>query len=108
MRRIRIVIPATMHMEILEKLHEGHQGITKTRERARQSVWWPGLSSQIEEMVKNCPTCCKSQSQHVQPLLPSTLPSLPWQRAAMDILEWKKASYVPPGSRLLLQIYRDC
>ena len=62
MRGVRMVIPATMHMEILEKLHKGHQGITKTREWARQSVWWPGLFNQIEEMVKNCPTCCKSQS----------------------------------------------
>ncbi|MCY3930012.1 MAG: RNase H-like domain-containing protein, partial [Acidobacteria bacterium] len=94
MRGTRIVIPVSMHMEILEKLHEGHQGITKTRERAKQSVWWPGLSSQIEEMVKNCPTCCKSQSQRAQPLIPSTLPSLPWQKVAMDIFEWKKASYL--------------
>ena len=34
MCRVRIVIPAKMHTEILEKLHEGHQGIPKTREWA--------------------------------------------------------------------------
>ena len=67
MRGTRIVIPAVMRREILNKRHEGHQGIAKTRECARQSVWWPGLSSQIEEMVKNCPTCCKLQSQGAQP-----------------------------------------
>ena len=94
MRDTRIVIPAAMWMKILEKLHEGHQGITKTRERARQSVWWPGFSIHIEEMVKNCPTCCKFQSQRAQPLIKSTLPSLPWQKVAIDIFEWKKASYL--------------
>ena len=45
-------------------------------------------------MVKNCPTCCKFQSQRAQPLIPSTLPSLPWQKVAMDIFEWEKASYL--------------
>ena len=26
-------------------------------ERAETSVWWPGLSRQLEEVVKRCPTC---------------------------------------------------
>ena len=102
MQGTRIVIPAAMRVKILEKLHEGHQGITKTRECARQSVWWPGLSSHIEEIVKNCPTCCKFHSQHAQPLIKSTLPSLPWQKVTIDIFE------LSTRSRLLLQIHRDC
>ena len=47
MRGSRIVIPPTLHKELLDKIHEGHQGITKCRERARQSVWWPGLSREL-------------------------------------------------------------
>ena len=83
-----------MRKGILEKLNEGHQGITKTREHARQSVWWPGLSSQIEQIVKTCQICCKFQSQGAQPLIPSTLPCLPWQKVAMAIFKWKKSSYL--------------
>ena len=47
----RIVIPETLILwyEILEKLHEGHQQITKCRERACQSMWWPGISTQLED-----------------------------------------------------------
>ena len=44
MRGRRIVVPAVLQKEILDRLHTGHQGITKCRQRARQSVWWLQLS----------------------------------------------------------------
>ena len=34
----RLVIPSSLRFEILNRLHEGHQGITKCRLRAQQSV----------------------------------------------------------------------
>ncbi len=39
-----IVVPTSLQLEIFFKLHKGHQGITKTRERARLSVWSPSLT----------------------------------------------------------------
>ena len=89
LRGSRLLIPTTMRLEILDKIHAGHQGITKCRERARQSIWWPGLSNQLEELVKSCPKCVKAQKQRAQPLMTSTFPDLPWQRVATDLFEWK-------------------
>ena len=34
----RLVIPSTLQSEILELIHDGHQGVTKCRERAKMSV----------------------------------------------------------------------
>lgn len=94
MRGSRIVIPTPLQQEILDKLHEGHQGITRCRDRARQSVWWPGLSTQLENLVTNCETCCKNQHQRAQPLVPSQLPELPWQKVGTDLFEWRNKHFL--------------
>ena len=49
----RIVIPSSMRLQILDKIHEGHQGIAKCRERAKSSVWWPRLSREISTAVQH-------------------------------------------------------
>ena len=94
LRGCRIVIPTSLRQDILRRLHTGHQGIMKCRERARQSVWWPGLSAQLEKMVRNCEECCKYQSQRAEPLMPSVLPELPFQKVGTDLFEWKKRVYL--------------
>lgn len=62
LRGTRLIIPSVMRNRVLEKIHEGHQGIVKCRERAKQSVWWPGLSSQIGELVLKCTACVKERA----------------------------------------------
>ena len=94
LRGSRIIIPASMQLSMLDKVHTGHQGITKCRERARQSIWWPGLSRQLDELVKNCPECSKAQKQRAQPLITSSFPELPWQKVATDLFEWKHQNYL--------------
>lgn len=54
LRGTRLVMPANMRSDVLEKIHKGHQGVVKCRELAGQTVWWPGLSSQISELVRKC------------------------------------------------------
>ncbi|KAL8621136.1 hypothetical protein ACOMHN_004807 [Nucella lapillus] len=91
----RIVIPESMRENILNRIHEGHFGITKCRERASQLVWWPGISIDIAKIVKNCPTCeAKQPTQIKEPLLPTTLPDRPFQQVAADFCEFKGEQYL--------------
>lgn len=90
----RLVIPTTMRNSVLAALHEGHQGMSRCRERARETVWWPGLSSQINELVKNCAICIKERANPVEPLMPSELPERPWQKVGVDLFTLNNSNYV--------------
>ena len=57
----RIVIPTSLQIEMLDRVHIAHQGIQKCRQRAQQSIWWPGLSRQLADLVNNCSRCCKER-----------------------------------------------
>jgi len=43
-----LVIPPSLQAEILQHIHDGHQGMTKCREKANMSVWWPGIGRDIQ------------------------------------------------------------
>ena len=39
LKAVRLVIPTCMRLAMLDKLHEGHQGVVRCRSRAQSSVW---------------------------------------------------------------------
>ena len=84
----RVVIPRSMRPEMLNTLHTSHMGIVKTKQRARDIIFWPGMNKQIEEMIKKCPTCLEFQNkQPKEPMIPHPIPSLPWNKVATDLFE---------------------
>jgi len=88
MRNSWILIPKSLQAEILQKLYSGHLGITKYHEWARNSVWWSGISKDLEAEVKQCIDCCKSQVEITEPT------QLPWQWVETDLFESNASKYV--------------
>ena len=43
----RLLIPSTLRRKVLEQIHDGHLGIEKCMLKARDSVFWPGISNDI-------------------------------------------------------------
>ena len=81
--------------EILSKIHDVHPGITKSRERAKQAVWWTGISKDIQQMVSQCRHCLeKSAIQQKEQLMTSKVPDRPFQKIAVDICELNRETYL--------------
>ena len=84
-----ILIPPSLRADTLQKLHQSHQGIEKTKRLARESIFWPGMNSQIEELVSNCSTCLHhANANQREPLHPHEIPSRPWQKVGTDLFDW--------------------
>ena len=80
MKGDHLVIPLSLQAEVLTKLHEAHQGIERTRLRARSCVYWKSISKDIDDMVRKCAACQQLQKcQEHEPLIQHELPTHPWQ-----------------------------
>uniref|UniRef100_A0A8D8X673 RNA-directed DNA polymerase n=2 Tax=Cacopsylla melanoneura TaxID=428564 RepID=A0A8D8X673_9HEMI len=87
MRGSRIVVPSSLRNDMLHRIHMGHLGITKSRLRARCALWWPGMSTDIEQFIKKCPICIQHQNNPNEPLITSELPDRPWQKVCSDLFK---------------------
>ncbi|UYV66874.1 K02A2.6-like [Cordylochernes scorpioides] len=89
MRGLRVIIPSNMRKDVLNRIHAGHQGITKCRARAKDHVWWPGIGQEIQDMVKTCEKCIENQPLKHEPLIPNDFPERPWQKVGMDLFHYE-------------------
>ncbi len=94
LRGTRLVIPFVLQGDVLQRLHEGHLGVTKCRGRAKQTVWWPGLSSQLNDMIRKCRTCIQERKNVKEPLMPTEMPDRPWQTLGADLFTLKGKTYI--------------
>ncbi|UYV76924.1 K02A2.6-like [Cordylochernes scorpioides] len=90
-----IVIPKTQRNNMLNLLHQLHQGISAIQGLARESLFWPRMSIDIAEKVKNCEICQKHQKSKIrQPLKPFPVPDYPWQTVSLDIFYIQKKPHL--------------
>lgn len=88
----RIVIPSGsgMRAEILKKLHVSHLGIVKCKERARDIIFWAGLSKAIEEIISKCDTCQEPRISNPK----EHIPTKPWEIVETDLFSWNGNNYL--------------
>ena len=85
-----------MRKELLQRIHQGHMGIEKSKRRARDVLYWPGMNSQINGMISRCTICSvEHQRQSTkEPMIPYRIPSKPWEIVATDLFTWDKSEYL--------------
>ena len=84
----KVIIPRTMQPEMLKLMHSSHLGMEKCKRRARDILYWPGKSAQIEDFVSNCNVCSTYTRSNTKELfLPHSVPSCPWSKVGGDLFE---------------------
>lgn len=82
----RIVIPKAMRREMKDKIHLGHQGINSCLRRARELIFWPGISSEIRQFIGGCHTCLSYSDRRPQEAIKwHEVTERPWQRVGIDL-----------------------
>lgn len=91
----RLVIPEKLRPGMLELIHQGHLGVEKSLLKAKDCIFWPGISNDIKELSTSCATCIQyAKQQQKQPLQQHSLPSYPWQKLASDLFDFKGSQYL--------------
>ena len=91
----KILVPGRLRGDMLERLHEGHLGITKTLMRAREVLFWPGMSVEVTEKVKQCSVCLENRpNQQPEPLKSHEIPPLPWAKVGTDLFHKNGRNYI--------------
>ncbi len=90
-----IVMPPTLRAEMLTKIHLGHMGMEKCKDRARDVMFWPGMCAQIDQTVANCHVCLENRRSNTkEPMIPHQTPTRPWQVVGTDLFQWNNDVYL--------------
>ena len=108
LRESRLVIPfgdrGELRQRILKAAHEGHPGVSRTKARLRATVYWPSLTTEVDQELKPCLACqATSEGKHHKDLLhPSQPPDKPWSKVGGD--HWGP---LPDGSERHILVLQD-
>ena len=77
----RVVIPSLLRQEMLGRIHYAHLGVEACLRRARETLYWPGMTGEIKDLVAGCPACNEFRpTQANEPLMTHEVPTRPWRQ----------------------------
>ena len=79
---------------MLQYTHKGHQGKERYLLRARNTVFWPKMTYDIQQLIEKC--MIYQEYGKSQPLIGTTqeLPPFPWHILATDLFYWKRMDFL--------------
>ena len=90
----RIIVPKEMRPEMLQYIHEGHQGKERCLLQARNTVFWPKMTYDVQELIERC--IIFQGHGKSQPIIGTTqgLLPFPWHTLETDIFYWKRMDFL--------------
>ena len=80
---------------MLSRLHKAHQGIDRSQQRARLTIYWPNIDAEIANFVRGCRHCQERlASLPPEPMILKPRPSRPFQEIAADFASHAGKEYL--------------
>ena len=90
-----LVIPAGFQKTYLSEVHKGHLGLTKCLERMKTTMYWPGCSGHLGDLIEGCAICQSQRKDPAHTFAEShEVPSYPMQQVATDLFHFDGQSYL--------------
>ena len=89
------IVPSSLRPSMLTKIHHSHRGPEYCLRFARDTIFWPSMSKDIEEFCHSCPSCAQYGKQPAtEPMLSHPTPILPCQFVSQDIFMFGHKEYL--------------
>ncbi|XP_034058782.1 uncharacterized protein K02A2.6-like [Gymnodraco acuticeps] len=90
-----VVIPKALREELLRRIHTSHIGGEACYRRARDTLFWPNMRTEIKDYVSNCSACNEyARAQQKESLMSHDIPTRPWQTVSMDIFSYAGQDFI--------------
>ena len=97
----RVLIPPSLRAAIMETLHAAHQGETGMSLLAQSTVFWPGITKDIEKTRKTCKPCIQNAPSHPKSTpFPPIVPTTPFEAVVADYFDIYGHHYLVVADRL--------
>ena len=90
----RIIVPQEMRAEMLQYIHDGHQGKERCLLRTRNTVFWQKITYDIQELIERCIICQEHGKSQPITGITQELQPFPWHTLATDIFYWKRMDFL--------------
>ena len=84
-----LVVPACLRKELMAVVHSTHIGIEGCIRRARDTLYWPRMSTELKDYISKCDICLSHRNAQVkEPLLQHEVVARPWSKVGADLCEF--------------------
>ena len=91
----QVLIPLAKRNFILQNAHAAHFGAESNIRLCKDTVFWPGMKSDIREACRSCGKCAQFQVQNAkEPMKSRPIPEYPWQFVSQDLCAFESSNYL--------------
>ena len=88
-------MPQGLRAEIKKDIHASYAGVEGCLMRARESVYWPGMNSELKRWISTCEPCRLFEVSHgKETLMSHDIPQRPWEKVAVDLFTLNQKDYL--------------